>query len=139
MKVALRYFSKFGHTKKMVDAVGDILKVIPKPISVPLTEPVDVLYLGCGVMLGRINWRMRNFIKTLTPAKVKKVICFGSSAISDSPVPMLRELLTKQGIKVSDMEFACKGAMEPLHAGHPDTNDIQNFRKFIEQTQQALS
>ena len=100
---------------------------------------MDVLYLGCGVLVGRINWRMRDFIKTLTPAKVKEVICFGSCAFVDSPVPMLRELLTKQGIKVSDKEFTCKGAMGPLYAGHPNDNDIQNFREFIEQTRQALS
>lgn len=134
MNIEIRYFSKFGHTKKMVEAIEGILPVKPEPITVPITDPVDILYLGCGVMVGKINWRMRNFIKTFSPEKVKKVICFGSSAIVRSPVPMLKELLEKQGIKVDKRSFTCLGSMGRVHSGHPDKKDIENFRYFISST-----
>lgn len=37
-KNAIRYYSKFGHTKKMVEAVKDIVGAEPQLVSVPLWE-----------------------------------------------------------------------------------------------------
>ncbi len=35
------------------------------------------------------------------------------------------------GIKVSEQEFTCPGAMGPIKAGHPDAADIENFKAFV--------
>ena len=67
----------------------------------------------------------------LTPDKVKNVVCFGSSAIIKSPVPQMREMLQARGIAVSEKEFSCKGSMGPIHMGHPNKKDLDDFRKFI--------
>ena len=42
MKTAIRYYSKFGHTAKMVEAVKDIVGAEPQTVAIPLGEPVDV-------------------------------------------------------------------------------------------------
>ena len=128
---AIRYYSKFGHTKKMVEAVKDIVGAEPQLVSVPMTEPVDTLFLGAGVFLGKVNGSVMDFIQSLTPDKVKRVVCFGSCAIIKSPVPQMRQALQAKGIVVSSKEFACSGSMGPVKAGHPDDADIKAFKEFV--------
>ncbi len=134
MDTAIRYFSKFGHSAKMADVVAQVTGAKAETVATPISEPVDTLYLGSGVMLGKISSDMVNFIKTLTPDKVKRVVCFGSCAIIKSPVPQMRQLLEAQGITVDDQSFTCKGSMGPLHAGHPNQQDLDNLRQFIKTT-----
>lgn len=131
MTTAIRYYSRFGHTKQMVEAVKDIVGTAPKTVTEPLAEPVDILFLGAGVMLGKVDSSVIQFINTLTPGKVKCVVCFGSCAIIKSPVPQMRKALEARGIKVSEQEFTCPGAMGPVKAGHPNATDIENFKTFI--------
>jgi hypothetical protein len=52
MKTAIRYYSKFGHTRQMVEAVKDIVGCEPQTVDTPIEEPVDMLLLGAGVLLG---------------------------------------------------------------------------------------
>ena len=132
MATAIRYFSKFGHSAQMANIVAQVTGAVPETVAQPLSEPVDTLYLGSGVMLGKINGEMANFIKTLSPEKVKRVVCFGSCAIIKSPVPQMRALLEAQGIKVDERSFTCKGSMGPIHAGHHNEQDLENLREFIE-------
>ena len=120
MKTAIRYYSKFGHTTKMAKIVGELTGTRPELATVRLAEPVDTLYLGAGVFLGKVDNSIAEFIKTLTPDMVKQVVCFGSSAIIKSPVPQMREMLQARGITVSDKEFTCRGSMGPVHMGHPN-------------------
>lgn len=134
MKNAIRYYSKFGHSKMMAEAVKDLVGVDPKTVDEPLTETVDTLLLGAGVMLGKVNGEVIKFINTLTPDKVKRVVCFGSCAIIKSPVPQMRKALEARGIKVDSREFVCPGAMGPIKAGHPNKEDIAAFRIFVEET-----
>ena len=131
MKTAIRYYSKFGHTTKMAKIVGELTNTRPELATVRLTEPVDTLYLGGGVFLGKVDNSIVEFIKTLTPDMVKRVVCFGSCAIIKSPVPQMRELLQARGITVSEKEFTCRGSMGPVHMGHPNKKDLDDFRKFI--------
>ncbi|MBQ7570997.1 MAG: hypothetical protein IJT19_02025 [Bacteroidaceae bacterium] len=77
---------------------------------------------------------MADFIRTLTPDRVKRVVCFGSCAIIKSPVPQMRELLEQRGITVDEQSFTCRGSMGPLHAGHPNQKDLEDLRKFIQST-----
>ncbi len=134
MKTAIRYYSKFGHTTKMANIVSELTNARPELASNRLTEPVDTLYLGAGVFLGKVDNSIVEFIKTLTPDMVKQVVCFGSSAIIKSPVPQMRQLLQERGITVSEKEFTCKGSMGPVHMGHPNQQDLDNFRQFIQST-----
>lgn len=137
MTTAIRYYSRFGHTKQMVEAVKDIVGTAPKTVTEPLAEPVDILFLGAGVMLGKVNSSVIQFINTLTPDKVKCVVCFGSCAIIKSPVPQMQAPLEAQGITVDQRSFTCKGSMGPLHGGHPNQKDLDNLRKFVETVKDA--
>ena len=128
---AIRYYSKFGHSKQMAQAIEELVGTKATTVAEQLTEPVDTLYLGAGVFLGKVHSTVIDFINTLTPDVVKQVVLFGSCAIIDSPVPQMRTALEAKGIKVSDKSFTCKGSMGPIHMGHPNKADIDAFRKFI--------
>ncbi len=131
MTTAIRYFSKFGHSAKMAGVVSEVTGAKAETVATPIDTPVDVLYLGSGVMMGKISRDMAAFIRTLTPEKVKRVVCFGSCAIIKSPVPQMRKLLEAQGITVDSRSFTCRGSMGPLHAGHPNDTDLANFKVFL--------
>ncbi|MBP5317555.1 MAG: hypothetical protein J6Y83_07630, partial [Bacteroidales bacterium] len=113
---AIRYYSKFGHSKLMAEAIEDIVGAKAAPVSDPLGESVDMLFLGAGVFLGKVNSAVFDFIGSLTPEKVKCVVLFGSSAIIDSPVPQMLKALKARGIQVCDKSFTCKGSMGPIHS-----------------------
>ena len=46
MKIAVRYYTKTGNTKKLAEAVADAVGAEALPISAPITERVDILFLG---------------------------------------------------------------------------------------------
>lgn len=134
MKTAVRYFSKFGHSAQMAKIVGEVVNATPETVAVPLSEPVDTLYLGAGVFFGKVNSAVDSFVKTLNPEMVKNVVCFGSCAIIDSPVPQMRKMLEAKGIHCDERSFTCKGSMGPVHSGHPDAKDLEDLRTFIKTT-----
>ena len=134
MKTAIRYYSKFGHSRQMAEAIEEIVGTKAATVAEPLSEPVETLVLGAGVFLGKVNGAVIDFINTLTPEQVKCVVLFGSCAIIESPVPQMRKALEAHGIKVCDKSFTCKGSMGPVHSGHPDAQDIEAFRQFVQST-----
>lgn len=134
MKTAIRYYSKFGHTRKMAAVVAQETGAEALTIETPITEPVDVLYLGSAVYAAVVDWRVKKFIKTLTPDLVKSVICFSSAAIIESNYPRVRRMLEARGITVDDRQFTCRGSMGPIQAGHPNEQDLESLRAFVRNT-----
>ncbi|MCR4921792.1 MAG: hypothetical protein K5945_08850 [Bacteroidaceae bacterium] len=127
--------------KDILEAVAEVKDMVfpiftngtligPSYIDFLKNGPIDTLYLGAGVFLGKVNSDVIDFINTLTPKVVKEVVLFGSSAIINSPVPQMRKALEAKGIKVSNRSFTCKGSMGPIHMGHPNKTDLDDFCKF---------
>ena len=46
MNIAVRYYTKTGNTKRLAEAIANAVGVEALPISVPITEHVDILFLG---------------------------------------------------------------------------------------------
>ena len=134
MSIAIRYYSKFGHTRKMAAVVSEVSGAEPLSIETPITEPVDVLYFGSAVYATVVDWRVKKFIKTLTPDVVGRVICFSSAAIIESNYPKIKELFERQGITVDERQFTCRGSMGPIQAGHPNQADHDALAAFIKST-----
>ena len=132
MKTAIRYYSKTGHTKKMADVVSGVIGVEALPISVPLDEPVDILFLGSSVYVAGLDNKVKDFIATLDSSQVKNVICFSSAAILPSTYSQVKDLLVRRGITVDDREFHCRGQLALMHRGHPNDTDLKNLRTFVE-------
>ena len=46
MNIAVRYYTKTGNTKRLAEAVAKAVGTEAQPVSVPVTESVDILFLG---------------------------------------------------------------------------------------------
>ena len=69
MKAAVRYYTKTGNTKRLAEAVANAIGVEALPISTPITEAVDVLFLGNSYYAFTIDPEVRDFIKSLYKMK----------------------------------------------------------------------
>lgn len=134
MKTAIRYYSKFGHTRKMAAIVSEKVGVPAETIEKPIDEYVDVLYFGSAIYAAVVDWRVKKYIKTLSPEKVGRVICFSSAALIESNYPKVKALFEAQGITVDERQFTCRGSMGPIQAGHPNQADHEALAAFIEST-----
>ena len=74
MKIAVRYYTKTGNTKRLAEAVAKAVGTEALPISVPVEEPVDVLFLGNSYYALSIDPEVRDFIRSLDNGKIGRII-----------------------------------------------------------------
>ena len=84
MKIAVRYYTKTGNTKRLAEAIGKAVGAEAQPISVPITEAVDILFLGNSYYAFTIDPEVRSFVLSLDKGKVGKIVNFGSAAMMNS-------------------------------------------------------
>ena len=65
MKIASRYYTKTGNTKKLAEAISQVVNVEAKTVDEPLTEDVDILFLGSAVYAAGIDGKIKEFIKNI--------------------------------------------------------------------------
>lgn len=133
MTYAVRYYTKTGNTKKLADAVAGELGVEAKPISDPITEPVDILFLGNSYYAFNIDPEVRAFIASLDKEKVGEIVNFGSAAMLNSTLKKVKAEADKVGIPVGSKEFHCKGEFKGLHKGRPNEDDLKAAAAFARQ------
>ncbi len=73
MKVTVRYYSRGGNTKKLADAIAEAVGVETKTTSEPLTEDVDLLFLGSSVYAYGVDDRVKRSspTKALLPCRIR--------------------------------------------------------------------
>ena len=130
MKIAVRYYTKGGNTKRLAEAVANAVGVEALPISTPVTEPVDVLFLGNSNYAFTIDPEVRAFIKGLDKNKVGKIVNFGSAAMLNSTYKKVKAEADKVGIPMDEREFHCKGEFKGIHKGKPDEADMKAAADF---------
>jgi flavodoxin len=126
MKVAVRYYTKTGNTEKLANAVG----VKALPISEPITEPVDILFLGNSYYAFSIDPEVRDYVRSLDSSKVKRIVNFGSAAMLNSTWKKVKAEADRVGIAMDDREFHCKGEFKGLHKGRPNEQDLTKAAAF---------
>ena len=130
MKIAVRYYTKTGNTKKLAEAVAKAAGTEALPISSPITEPVDVLFLGNSYYAFSIDPEVRKFIQRLDKAKVGKIVNFGSAAMLNSTFKKVKAEADKIGIPMDEREFHCKGEFKGMHKGRPNAEDLKAAAEF---------
>lgn len=133
MKIAIRYHSKSGNTKKIADAISEVTGVPAETVDVPIEEDVDTLFLGSAVYAAGIDNKVKTFIAALTPGKVKNVVNFSTAALMPSTYGMVAKLLNAKGIPLNEKGFHCRGKFKFAHVNRPNEQDIENVKTFTKE------
>lgn len=137
MTFAVRYYTKTGNTKRLAEAVAKELGVEALPISSPVEDKVDYLFLGNSYYAFNIDPEVKSFIGSLDKNKVGKIVNFGSAAMLNSTYKKVKAEADKVGIPMLDKEFHCKGEFKGIHKGRPNDDDIKEAVKFARSIKEA--
>ncbi len=129
MKVAIRYYSRGGNTKKLAEAISGAVGVEAKTVADPLTEDVDILFLGSSVYAFGVDDAVKKFIDGIG-VKIGKVVNFSTAALVKSTYKTVAKLLDAKHIPLAKEEFACKGSFAGLRKGKPDADDCKAAAEF---------
>ncbi len=130
MKIAVRYYTKTGNTKRLAEAIAEAVGAEALPISVSVDEPVDILFLGNSYYAFSIDPEVRKFVSSLDKNKVGKIVNFGSAAMLTSTWKKVKAEAEKVGISMDEREFHCKGEFKGIHKGKPDEKDMKAATEF---------
>lgn len=130
MNIAVRYYTKTGNTKRLAEAVAEAAGTEALPLSSPIEEPVDILFLGNSYYAFTIDPEVREFIRNLDREKVGKIVNFGSAAMLNSTYKKVKAEADKAGIPMDEHEFHCKGEFKGLHKGRPNAADLAAAADF---------
>ena len=84
MKVAVRYYTKTGNTRRLAEAIAKAVGAEALPLNAPLAESVDVLFLGNSYYAFSIDPEVRQYVQSLDPRRVGRIVNFGSAAMLNS-------------------------------------------------------
>ncbi|MBR7070959.1 MAG: flavodoxin [Clostridia bacterium] len=132
MKTAVRYYTKTGNTKKMAEAIAKAIGTEALPLTAPITEPVDILFLGNSYYAFSIDPEVRSFVRSLEKDKVGKIVNFGSAAMLNSTYKKVKAEADRVGIPMDEREFHCKGEFKGIHKGRPNQEDLKAAAEFAE-------
>lgn len=130
MKIAVRYYTKTGNTKRLAEVVANAVGTQALPLSAPVEEPVDILFLGNSYYAFSIDPEVRNFVRKLDKNKVGRIVNFGSAAMLNSTYKKVKAEADKVGIPMDEREFHCKGEFKGIHKGKPDEADLAAAADF---------
>ncbi len=139
MRYAVRYYTKTGNTKRLAEAVARELGVEALPISTPIGEKVDVLFLGNSYYAFSIDPEVKSFVASLDREKVGKIVNFGSAAMLNSTYKKVKAEADKVGIPMFEKEFHCKGQFKGLRKGRPNDEDLKAAAEFTRKTKEELN
>ena len=90
-------------------------------MSEPLTEDVDILFLGSAPYAFDVDDEVKNFIRNVN---------FSTTAVIKSTRKYIEKLFTEKKIPVANEEFSCRGAFAVLHKGRPNEDDQKSAADF---------
>lgn len=132
MNVAIRYYSRGGNTKKLAEAISQETGVDALDTTHPIDQPCDLLFLASSVYAADIDKHLKEFLQSLNPQYVKRVINVSTSASGRTTVKNIKAILDEKGIEMDEQSFHCPGSFLLVHRNRPNENDLQNCREFVQ-------
>ena len=130
MKIAVRYFSRTGNTRKLAECVAKEVGVEAETIYTPLSEKVDILFLGSAVYAAGVDELVKKFIVD-NKDNIGQIVNISTAALLPSTYKQVKKIAESEGVAISEKEFHCRGSFAAVHKGHPNENDLENARKFV--------
>lgn len=134
MKIEIAYKSK-RNTKKIADVMGEAINTVPFEIGgTKILEDADILYLGCGIYGGDVLPEVKEFVTTLDPQKIKKIVLFMTCATGKDQAKKLKEQIRSQGFNLEERTFCCKGkSFIFVNRNCPNKADLDQAVKFAKE------
>lgn len=129
MKVAVRYYTQTGNTRKLADAIAAELGVEAKTVDTPLEEDTEILFLCSSVYWAGVDGKVKQFLKN-PGAKVGQLVNVSTAALIESTYGQMKKLAAEAGIALSEREFHCRGSFKALHKGRPNAEDLEAVKAF---------
>ena len=129
MKTAVRYYTRSGNTEALARAIEDAVGAKAEPITVPLSEKADILFLGCSYYAFDVDEAVKRFVLE-NKENIGKIVCFGTSAMMKSTRKPIKRITDMAGVALAEEEFHCRGSFGPMHKDHPDNQDLTNAAAF---------
>ena len=129
MKIAIRYYSRGGNTKKLADAIAKAVGVEAQTTDTPLKEDIDILFLGSSVYAYGVDDEIKKFIAGID-VRIGKVVNFSTAALVKSTYKQVGKLLAQKNIPQAKEEFYCRGSFGLMHKGRPNEADCKAAAAF---------
>ncbi len=138
MKIAVRYYTKTGNTKKLADAVAEQLGLEALTVDVPLSEDVDVLFLCNSVYWAGVDAKVKDFLAN-PGARIGRIINVSTAGIIESTYKQMKKIAFDYYIPLDTNEFHCRGSFNALHPGNPTADDVKAVKIFAAGVVASLS
>jgi len=129
MKIAVRYYTRSGNTKKLAEAIANSVSAEAKDVSADLEEKADVLFLGCSYYAFDVDAAVKAFI-VKNKDNIGKIVCFGTSAMMKSMIKPVKKVAKTVNVTVADEDFHCRGQFAKVHKGRPNEDDMRQAAEF---------
>lgn len=102
MKTAVRFQSRGGNTKAVAEIIAKMAGVKAEKAEVTLDEYVDILFVGGGVYMGKMDESLYHFLEKLDVDKVGELVCFSTSGSMWTTLKQIEQIAIKKGISVNE-------------------------------------
>ncbi|WP_223804628.1 flavodoxin family protein [Lactococcus protaetiae] len=101
MKYAVRYASRGGNTKAVAEVIADKVGVKALHAYEPITEEVDVLFVGGGVLFNSPTKELKEFLASLDGTKVKEIVAFSTAEFSGATIKKIEAAAKEKGLRLT--------------------------------------
>ncbi|HAI91139.1 MAG TPA: hypothetical protein DCM21_01115 [Butyrivibrio sp.] len=137
MKAAVRFQSRGGNTKAVAEIIAKMAGVKAEKAEVTLDEYVDILFVGGGVYMGKMDESLYHFLEKLDVDKVGELVCFSTSGSMGTTLKQIEQIAIKKGISVNENKLLIRMLLRGhsflgLEGGKLTDKQIEKVEKYTE-------
>ena len=139
LRIAVRYQSRGGNTRKVAEAIARKSGVVAKPLDPSETlSGVDLLFVGGGFYAGKPHKILTDALSALSGDQAGCLAFFFTSMDPDAKmVKQLRKAVKDPAIAMMDDAFRCDGKFLFFRRDRPDSGDLTKAEGFAKRTIEA--
>jgi flavorubredoxin len=128
----------------MAEVIAESLALKAEPISEPLTESIDLLFLGGGVYKWDADPQLLEYLEKLDSEKIGQVVAFSTTGGMKKAISRIEEYTSKAGINVNEKHLCLKVLLQGHSAlgregGHLTDKQITQIKAFTSEVMAGLS
>lgn len=144
MKAAVRFQSRGGNTKAVAEIIAKKVGVNAKKAEVVLDEYVDILFVGGGVYMGKVDESLSHFLENLNVDKVGQIVCFSTTGSMDATLKQIKQMAIKKGIIVNENKLLIRMLLRGhssfgLVGGKLTDKQICKIEKFTDNVLESMN